>query len=759
MSKIPIVIKKNDSCVLDNKICLEKIDVKILDALIDSDLLKKTFNNPMSGVYFENEKEQLKAYRKLIDKNGFAMVKYEKVKGMEGWGRCNPKKSLGLFSIRREIRQTLAKNVFCDLDIKNAHPSLLYQIAKSNKICCSNLENYVKNRQSYYDEITNTYDVDEEKAKKLFISLLYLGGIQKWLLDNKLDEKIKIPTSILKLKTELKKIAEKITEKYDDLKKLIEKSKKNKKTTHYHEEASTISYILQEWECQILESIYLYIIDKNIIENKNEIVFCADGLMFYEKYYKPELLNEFSEHIKEKFGFDLIFTKKEMTQDYCAEINKIIKENENKKIDEENKQRIEAQIIKDGNIKQTNDSYLKIKTEIEKYHFFIQDIAKFGYYNKEDNKFIIKTSQSLELCLAPYQYDIYTTKSIIKAPFYDTWIKDITRRSYDSIIFDPSADNKNNKNFNLFTGFELENKEYVKKDTKNIHKVLDHVLGEYKKYVLEWFGFILKYKKKTNIFVLLYSDAHGVGKNSVIELFLKLIDSKYSSKIENIDEITSSFNGFLESKMFVYGDEIIAKNKEVYNMLKNIITRTEVKINKKGVEGYKIQDLSNFMGTTNEHFPFKAEKGDRRLSMIQCNEKKLPDEDYKFFYNDLKDNDILCSFFNEIIGMEIPEKMIALETEMKSDIQDVFTPSPIKFLYQNYKTLEGKKYTVNELFTEIKDFEKSLGYTETKTTKYMAMKLNSVAEFSKKSNGKRGYHFLNLAKKLEEYDPVKFEEY
>ena len=43
-------------------------------------------------------------------------------------GRVNPKNSLGLFSIRREIRHTLAEQRYVDLDIDNCHPVILNQI-------------------------------------------------------------------------------------------------------------------------------------------------------------------------------------------------------------------------------------------------------------------------------------------------------------------------------------------------------------------------------------------------------------------------------------------------------------------------------------------------------------------------------------------------------------------------------------------------------------------------------------------------------
>lgn len=742
MVKIPLRIEKAE-CRLDGQIFFEKIDMKILDALIESNLLKKQFNHKICENFFENEKEQLIAYKNII-KKGYANVKYNKVKSMDGWGRVNPFKGIGLHNIRRELRQTLAKDYYVDIDMENAHPSILLQICKSNKITCKYLEDYNNNREKHLENIMNVYNVSRDDAKRLFIRLMYLGGFENWASDLKL-EKAKPTNFILKIKDELKKIGIIFNETYKDLGKLIENNKKQKNIKQYNEASSVISYVLQEWECQILQTMYNYMVEKDIIKNK-DCVLCADGIMIPKQTYKPELLNELHEIVKEKYSLEIKFTQKEMKMDYLNEINKIllIKENDQKdKINTLNEQ--------------TKKSYLKIKEDVEKNYFFIEDISKFGYYNKEDNEFIIKSSTALELNLAPKKYETFTQNGIHITPFYNKWIEDENRRSYKSVTFDPH--NKDTRRFNLFTGFELENKIYEKKSTDNIHKMLNHVLGKYKNYCLEWISYILQNKCKSNIALLLYSDNHGVGKNTVVELFLKMMDTKYTSKLENIDELTSQFNGFNEGALLIYGDEILAKNKELYTFLKNTITRTEVKINKKGVESYKIKDLANYIFTTNERIAFKIEQNDRRISIIDCNEIKLNDEEYNIFYKELNDENIMCSFFNELINMKIPSKMKVLETDLKNEIQEVFMPSPIKFLFKNWEILNNKKIPTQEVFQMIKDFEKENKYTECKTVIQAGMFINRVGDFKYRTEKGRGFFFKDLDIQLKKYNNDLFEEY
>ena len=125
----------------------EPIDINVLNKLINSDLLKTVFHNPLCKGY-DNEKQYLINYSKLV-KKGKATVIYNKAKGIK-YGRVNPHKALGLFSIRREIRHTLCKGTFIDIDIENCHPVILLQICEANDIGCKYLKRYVDERQNIY---------------------------------------------------------------------------------------------------------------------------------------------------------------------------------------------------------------------------------------------------------------------------------------------------------------------------------------------------------------------------------------------------------------------------------------------------------------------------------------------------------------------------------------------------------------------------------------------------------------------------------
>ena len=55
--------------ILDGIILKENIDINVLNKLINSSLLKESFNNPLARIY-KTEKNQLIKYKELIQDDG-----------------------------------------------------------------------------------------------------------------------------------------------------------------------------------------------------------------------------------------------------------------------------------------------------------------------------------------------------------------------------------------------------------------------------------------------------------------------------------------------------------------------------------------------------------------------------------------------------------------------------------------------------------------------------------------------------------------
>ena len=94
---------------------------------------------------------------------------------------------------------------------------------------------------------------------------------------------------------------------------------------------ATVAYYMQEIENRILEQVYLYCVDKNVIKDKI-CSLCYDGIMILKENYYPELRNELNKLILTKFGLDLIFEQKDMDS-YLDILDDHIKTNNEIKIE------------------------------------------------------------------------------------------------------------------------------------------------------------------------------------------------------------------------------------------------------------------------------------------------------------------------------------------------------------------------------------------------------------------------------------------
>jgi phage/plasmid-associated DNA primase len=308
----------------------ETVDLQVLEKLINSNLLKTTFNNKICKVWHDNERQQLEKYRNKMVGNR-AKITYRKSKH-NPYGRCNPEHGVGLYNIRREIRHTNAAKYYKDVDIDNCHPRILMLILQAAGIDAPLLRSYVENRQEWLDLVNKHYkilqmDIVKEQPhlkkdipKDLFIRLLYGGGSKPWV--SKWGIEVSIANQkLIDFENEIETINEWIAMANPHILEIAEKIKED---DSYNINGTVCSYYLQEFEAQILEIMYLYCVKNGYIKNDNTVL-CADGLMIEIQLYKPQLLRELEQEILNKTGFDLKLSNKEMELGYNAILNKSLR--------------------------------------------------------------------------------------------------------------------------------------------------------------------------------------------------------------------------------------------------------------------------------------------------------------------------------------------------------------------------------------------------------------------------------------------------
>ena len=109
------------------------------------------------------------ARSKKDEKTGIAEipVTYKHSKLLENFGRQYAVKQLSLQSLTRKIRHTITHDIYNDIDMKNAHLSILSQYCQKKGWNCSEIKKSVENNELYLKSIMEADNVSRGEAKRI----------------------------------------------------------------------------------------------------------------------------------------------------------------------------------------------------------------------------------------------------------------------------------------------------------------------------------------------------------------------------------------------------------------------------------------------------------------------------------------------------------------------------------------------------------------------------------------------------------------
>ena len=213
----------------------------------------------------------------------------------------------------KQVRHTVAKNIYLDIDIKNAHPCFLYEYVKECEFYHPMLEKYIKNREEILTELVKMGKCGtRDDAKALILSMINGGGKKNngvESLDTFYDCQQRFLDTFFNEKKNLKykRRAERRTK--DKLKK---KEKEGKKGFE-NPKGSALNYYMCEIENIVLGHMETFFESRDIRCG----TLCFDGLMIYKEDLKEDLkdlLNELEDYVEEKMGYRLGIAEKEMDE-------------------------------------------------------------------------------------------------------------------------------------------------------------------------------------------------------------------------------------------------------------------------------------------------------------------------------------------------------------------------------------------------------------------------------------------------------------
>ena len=554
---------------------------------------------------------QLKNIGKKI-KNNTLSVKYNR---KLPFGRVYGAKSHTYQAIKKEIKNSLSRNKYVDIDIVNAHYTILFNLCKIKGVKCPNIERYVKHRKEVMIEIGKTHGLKPQKTKNLFNQLLY---------DIDAEGYGDLPLGIVyldNLKTEIKTIALQIS---NDNPKMKGKIKTAKKGKVYVELRSLLSYYLQEYENRILEVIYSCLLNKGFVKKGYATLF-YDGIMVVKNDgITPHLLGEICNEIKKKVSMDIKLVLKPMTKI-------LVDFNNCKVLIDDKKMR-----VFDGEYMNTLPNY---KTKMDYFNHFVKKIRHpIPMYVWEDGidreKHILNMTQ-LKETLLPIRSGEYTDKGD-EIPFSKVWLEDDSVKVYrkmDFIPFNPDLeeeqmeDNENDDTYNLFVGYgDHIHAKYNKKHTEKLLRPFKELVWElvgakqenYDYYISFLSQMIREPRDKVGISVVFKSE-QGVGKNVHLIPIAQIIkDTHYKSSSNPADFFGDYAEGYYR-KILVNMDEVELKSSfKNEGKMKTAITEPKLTINPKFLRPIEVMNFARTIMFSNKDYilPIDIKSGDRRFCVF-----------------------------------------------------------------------------------------------------------------------------------------------
>jgi len=605
-------------------------------------------------------------------------------------------------SIKRKIRGFICDGITTDIDMENAHPSILLTLCEKYDIQAPNLCLYINNRKKCLNDIQDKDCIAYNKAK------------EKVLISTNLDKKISTKSEFLKnYDREMKMIHKKFLD-IEDFAYVKEFAKKD------NFEGSFINHILCINENEILSFMRNFCDINNI--KIHSLMF--DGLMVYGD------INDFTLKQMEKYiNENTIFEKMKLS----------IKAHE---YDFK---------LPDGYIPKERITYEDIKKEFERFNCKVG--AEFVY--EKHNDFNVFNRANFNVL---HEEMTFTNENGEQKSYMDKWFLDKEKRKYDKYDTIPKDSMCPDYVYNMWEKLpvqlmpSLEKTEYY--DTalqwfKNHIRVLVDFNEIHYEFVVMWLAQMFQYPENKSI-QLVFIGEEGTGKGTFVKFLTTIMGGGHRcfNTEDPQNDIFGQFNDSMKKAFLVVMNE--ADKSNTYNnnnKFKGLITEPFINIRPKGKTAFSMRSVHRFMGFSNN--PDPTTKNKRRDFTMKTSNCKVNNTEYFIEGNKYANNIECCKYIYDWLMIQptkpnINEKDIpvGIYDEMLKEAQkDPFVEFMEDLVYVYSDRTEPKTIIANDLYEKYIDFCKRnyIQYTQNKisfTTKLGYKNFDGMTKKVKKIEGK-----------------------
>jgi len=236
------------------------------------------------------DKKILRAYKKNSRDGNKCRIKYVFGKKWDTlkFGDLYAENGVGLASMDRNIRACLAEKYYWDIDIANAHPSIIQNYCRKNGWACPILDKFILERKQILQDICNEHKRDRWWAKEECIKV-FNGGASG------------VHTILLELLPEIEMIRNNVVLKHPQVKKVAMSIHKDERKA----DITTLSLVFQDETRHLLQCISDFMTTK---KRSLEVRIHDGGFVRKlegEEAFPEELLRECEVYVLANKGYDI----------------------------------------------------------------------------------------------------------------------------------------------------------------------------------------------------------------------------------------------------------------------------------------------------------------------------------------------------------------------------------------------------------------------------------------------------------------------
>ena len=216
------------------------------------------------------------------------------------------------------------------------------------------------------------------------------------------------------------------------------------------------------------------------------------------------------------------------------------------------------------------------------------------------------------------------------------WMFSKARRNYEGLCFFPRSDVNLHGHYNLFQGFEVERPTHAPVESKTVSAFIEHIhenvaMGNdtHARWIINFFAHLIQRPWEKPIVALVLRGGKGVGKNALVDVVGNLLGRQHYVTCWSKSQALSHFNVHLEKCLLLNLNEAFwSGDKSVEGVLKGLITERTMRIERKGIDSYEIDNYMRVVIMGNESWLVPATSDERRFAVFDLGTGKQRNREF-----------------------------------------------------------------------------------------------------------------------------------